>query len=108
MNLYVAIRDWVDRCWRSNGDWRVLGLPPAVLALTLLLLGVDGGLNWAGFWAFFVSWTAFTFWRWWIFMRVVAHDADRKFDRVGKFKLAREYWDSESASAAAARKKKHG
>ena len=108
MRLYCLVRNWVDRCWQSTGNWRVLALPPIALALLLLMLGRESGLAWAGYWTFFVTWTGFTFWRWWVFMRLAANKSDQKYDRTGKFNLAREYWDTESVSVAAARKKKNG
>jgi hypothetical protein len=104
--IYGGIRDWVDRQWRSDGQWRVLLLPAILPLLTPAILG-SSTLTVAIPIVWFVAWNAFVLWRWWLHAKDVSATSDHHYDRFGKLKLAREYHGTESATAARARKKKH-
>lgn len=55
-------------------------------------------------WGWFGLWNSFIIWRCWVYVREVSREADRQYDRAGKFRLAEEYHDTESSTAAAERK----
>ena len=106
MKIYTVTRDWVDRVLVGE-NVRVLVLPIMVPGFAMAFYRtVPVAIL---FWLWFAFWSAFVSWRWWIYMRAASAMADKKYDRIGKFRLAREYWNTESATAALNRKKKkHG
>ena len=104
MSAYTAVRDWVDRCWRGSGY--KASLLPAALPLLLALWTSNAFLSIAAF-AWFALWAAFVMWRGALLMRSTLNDMkDEPYDRVGKYRLSKEYWATESAAAARYRKKK--
>lgn len=105
MRAYYWTRDVVDRTWKS-GYWRALPLPGMLPMFAPLLLNSPALRVFT--WTWFVLWSGFIAWRWWVYMKVEATRSDRAYDRKGKFRLVREYWGTESATSAKARKKKHG
>jgi len=106
VNLYCIIRDWVDRQWCAPGlQFKVLLLPAMLPLLVILMIGKTPVLDWAG-WAWFGAWTIFVFWRWWIYIKMESRKSDLQYDRKGKFRLSREYHDTESATAAKERKRR--
>ena len=106
--IYVAARDWVDRVLRWDGvRARVVVLPaliPAMLTAMIEANPIVFGVTIA----WFVAWSAFVAWRYWIYMREVSAQADRHYDQIGKFQLASEYHDTESATSVRGRKMKNG
>jgi len=104
--LYYAIRHWVDRQWRAPGQQsKVLLLPIAIPFLAIAMIGWSPGfgaiaLGWCALW------TGFVFWRGWLYFKEACREGDRRFDRQGKFRLGREYHDTESATAAAEKKRR--
>jgi hypothetical protein len=106
--IYAAARDWVDRVLRWNGyQARAVVLPALVPALLTAVVGAGSVLVVLSA-AWFVAWYAFVGWRYWLYMREVSTEADRQYDRVGKFQLAKEYHGTESATAVRDRKLKNG
>lgn len=104
MSAYIAVRDWVDRCWQ--GSSYKASLLPAALPM-LLALWIGGPILWVAAFSWFALWAAFVMWRGVLFMRSTLNDMkDEPYDRVGKYRLSREYWTTESAAAARYRKKK--
>ena len=110
MRAFERLCSWVDSCWEGKLNHRLLLIPHIVGAIVwLLLLSRGNMLIQVAFLGTQVAWIAFVGWRWWRFMTRASAEQDRKYDRVGKFRLAREYWNTESATAALNRKKKkHG
>ncbi len=110
MSAFARLCDWVDSCWDGRRNYRLLLLPNFVtIAAWMALIPRGNGMIEGGFWSLQVAWVAFVAWRWWVVMKQAAIEQDRKYDRAGKFRLAREYWSTESATAALNRKKKkHG
>lgn len=52
------------------------------------------------------SWSVFVFWRGVVSMRSVMNAMkDEPYDRVGKYRLSKEYWGTESAAVTRRRKK---
>jgi hypothetical protein len=100
----------VDECWQGNRNYRLLLIPQfLVIGLWLLLFSRNNLFAEMIFWSLQVIWVAFIAWRWWVGMMEASAVQDRKYDLRGKFRLAREYWNTESATAARNRKKKsHG
>lgn len=106
MKAFQAIRDWVDRQWRAPGlQFKVLLLPSVIPLLAMVLIG-PAPVTSAIAWVWFGLWNGFVFWRCCIYLKEALRQADAKYDRIGKFDLAPEYHDTESATAAAERK--HG
>jgi hypothetical protein len=108
LQLYGRIEGWVDRQWRAEGlRFKVL-LFPAILPLLLAgLMGAERthlpyGFGWFGLWNIFV------FWRYWRYLKLISEEGDRSYDDEGKFRLAKEYHDTESATAAAKRRRREG
>jgi hypothetical protein len=88
-------------------NWRLLVLPNFAMILIWALFVPRTFLpGVVAFWTLQALWTGFTVWRWCVVMKRAAIDADRKYDLVGKFRLAREYRNTESATAALNHKKK--
>ena len=104
MSAYSHVRDWVDRSWAGT-NYRVVLAPVILPALPMLWLGGNTGiwlfLMWAALWFGFVMWRAALHMR-----AVMAEMKDEPYDRVGKYRLSKEYWATESAAAARYRKKK--
>ncbi len=103
MRMYFRTRDFVDRTFRSL-NWYASSLPGALPLFPSMFF--DNSTVWAVAWIWFLLWEGFVFWRWWVYMKVEAERSDRAYDRKGKFRLSREYWDTESATASRARKAK--
>ncbi len=103
--IYSRIRDWVDRGWRGGG-WRAFVLPPGLLFFAGEICFGRNILVVVPTILLSLAWTVFVFWRWWVYAKELSIDGDRRYDRVGKFKLASEYHRTESVTAARARKKK--
>jgi hypothetical protein len=59
----------------------------------VIVAGVSGG------------WVLFVAWRTWRMTKATVLKSDREYDQKGKFQLSREYWGSESATAARRHKK---
>ena len=105
MSLFSGIRDWVDRSWRGS-NWRGLPLPGMIPFFAAFWF--ETNVVWALAWAWFALWSGFVAWRWWAYMKNESARADRAYDTSGKLRLSREYWDTESATSAKARKKRNG
>jgi NhaP-type Na+/H+ and K+/H+ antiporter len=106
--IYVATRNWVDRVLRWDGvRARVVVLPAILPALAGLPFG-NGPIVTTVVATWFVVWSLFVSWRYWLYMREMSVEADKNYDRVGKYSLAKEYHGTESATAARARKTKNG
>ena len=110
MSAYLALRRWVDEQMFGPQGSRDL----VTVAFRLpFLLGVSPFLmtpvlgRWWLVPAFVLAaiWESFVAWRLWRGLRAGGTRGDREYDRKGKFKLSREYWTSESATAARRRKK---
>ncbi|MBB4631908.1 hypothetical protein [Sphingosinicella soli] len=106
MKVYIAIRDWVDRQWRAPGLRFKILLLPAMLPLLLIPVTGNTPTLTMTVCVWFIGWNLFVFWRYWIFLKVVSRKADEQYDKVGKFNLANEYHDTESATAAGERKRR--
>lgn len=107
--IYMMVRDWVDDRWRAPGLQAKVLLLPAMMPGLLLFPFHQTLLAHALTWIWFTLWTSFVAWRYWLYMTEVSAVADEHYDRKGKFKLAREYHETESATAIRKRKKKqHG
>ncbi|EQB15612.1 hypothetical protein [Sphingobium lactosutens] len=110
MSAFARICSWVDSCWDGKRNYRLLLIPNfATIAIWMTLFSRGNVVAEGVFWSAQAAWVAFVGWRWWVVMKRASIEQDRKYDRVGKFRLAREYWNTESATAALDRKKKtHG
>jgi hypothetical protein len=102
VNVYDRTCRLVDQALRGT-NWRALPLPGMLPMLVAPYF--DSTALWVSAWAWFLLWSAFVRWRWWLHMRCVSKRADRAYDRQGKYRLSRDYYDSESATSAKARKK---
>jgi len=72
-------------------------LPDLPLAILWLCVGL------------LTAWAVMVHWRGWLVFKAFARSSDRQYDRKDKFALPPEYRDTESATAAAERRKKsHG
>ena len=108
MSIFTAVTRWVDRTLRGPGvQARVVVLPAILPALAGLPFG-NGTIVVTIVATWFVLWCLFVGWRYWLYMREVSVEADRNYDRIGKYRLASEYHSTESATAARARKIKNG
>ena len=106
--MYAATKSWVDRTLRSpDVQPRILVLPALLPAIAGLPFG-NGPIVITVVATWFVSWSLFVFWRYWLYMREVSVEADQNYDRVGKYQLAKEYHGTESATAARVRILKNG
>ncbi len=106
MKLYDAIQGWVDRQWRAQGlQFKMLLLPALIPCLAILMIGRTPVLTAIG-WGWFGLWNSFVVWRYWVYVREVSREADKQYDRAGKFRLAEEYHDTESATASSERKRR--
>lgn len=103
MGVARAIVDWTDGLAaegiRSRGLLFFPMLPWMLVAAhrSVLTIVVAAVLSLAAL--IFVSW------RFFVVMKAQAAERDRAYDEVGKFKLASEYHRTESATAAAKRKR---
>ena len=102
MRVHLWTRDRVDRTLRGP-NYRTLTLPAFLPMLAAMLL--DSPVPLSIGWVWLVAWSGFVAWRWWTLIKIESKRADRAYDRDGKFKLSREYWDTESATAAKAKKR---
>ncbi len=116
MSVYSRLCHWIDEGWKgppSLVQYRRSSLatllPAFLFALLTLMLGAPAPILWIG-WMTWAGWTGFVAWRGWLMFRDFTRVADRQYDRQDKFKLAPEYWETESATATSSRKKKskHG
>lgn len=96
---YLRVRRWVDAQWAAPGQQHKVLLLPALLPAALVIpLMEDAGwllwlcIGWAVFWLGFIGWRGMRM------LRANAKRSDRVYDRETKFKLAREYWTTESAT----------
>ena len=106
MSFYRSIRDWVDRQWRAPGvQWKVLSLPAILPLLVILIIGKTRDLAIVG-WAWFIAWNVFVLWRMWLYLKEESASADAHYDDAGKFRLSKEYHDTESATAARKRRRR--
>ena len=103
MSIYLPIRNWVDRTLRSARYDGVL--LPGFIPLLLGMFAGSAAIK-ATCIGCFAMWCAFVAWRWWIYMREASAAQDKKFDKRGKYKLGKEYLDTESATATRQRKGK--
>ena len=53
-----------------------------------------------------IAWSAFYLWALIVAIRLDARKGDLDYDRRGKYKLSKEYWDTESATSTKAKKAK--
>lgn len=103
MGLARAIIDWTDgiaaQGLRSRGLLFFPMLPWILVAdhRTMLTIIVASLLS--------LATLTFVTWRYFVVMKAQAIKSDRAYDEDGKFKLASEYHQSESATAAAERKR---
>ena len=105
MKAYHAVRDWVDRQWRAAGlQFKILLLPAIIPLLAILMIG-SGAVSYTIGWAWFGLWNSFVAWRYWMYLKELSREGDEKYDREGKFHLANEYHETESATAVADRKR---
>ena len=100
MKFYRFIERFVDDCIKDRLYFKAAMLPGVVM---LLVSMVAGWPKWLGIFLL-VGWTTFVFWRWYLHVKNVSRDSDRHYDRTGKYRLSKEYHDSESATAARDRK----
>lgn len=105
MKAYHTVRDWVDRLWRAPGLQVKILLLPAILPVLVVWMIAKGPILHAGGWAWFGLWTTFIIWRYVMYMNEVSRETDKKYDNKDKFRLAQESHDTESATAAAERKR---
>ena len=104
MGVYTAIRGWVDRQWLASGSrYKTILLPGILPLFPALLLGKTLTLGVLCM-AWFVVWHGFVFWRGWLCLKQASAKADEDYCRVGKYRLAKDYHDSESATAARKRR----
>ena len=97
-----AVTGWREDYPRSRSEAGIglsLGLLVSIVFShipILFWLGLACGALWTGFylWAFVVA------------VRMFAREGDVNYDRRGKYKLSKEYWDTESATSAKAKKSK--
>ena len=105
MTGYTIVRNWVDE---RVSDWGIRSrgaLFPGMLPLMLLawdrsLVTLAVATILAG------GWFAFVGWRFWVVLRAESRVADRDYDHRGKYRLAREYHQTESATATTERKRR--
>lgn len=106
MKLYYGIQGWVDRQWSTAVvPARVLMLPAVIPLIVILMIGPTSVSTAIG-WGWFGLWNLFIFWRFWFYLREISREGDRHYDRVGKYRLDKEYHDTESATSAAERKRR--
>jgi hypothetical protein len=109
-HLYLKIRRLVDADIRDNSR-------PAspLLGFVLVMPPVIGGLPFSGFfgisiWTVFgavaLAWTGFAWWRVARIARASVLRGDRNYDQRVKYELAREYAETESATASQRRRKR--
>ena len=106
--IYVAARGWVDRVLRWNGVRARAVVLPALIPAMLTAMFEANPIMFGVATTWFVAWCAFVAWRYSIYMREVSTEADRHYDQIGKFQLASEYHETESATSARGRKTKNG
>ena len=104
MGLLRAIIQWTDRIAAEDTRSRGLLLFPL---LPWLLVGAHRHLLTIII-ASILSLAALVFvaWRFWVVTKAQMAESDRAYDEVGKFELSSEYHETESATAAADRKRK--
>ena len=109
MRAFALLCRLVDECWQGDRNYRLLLIPQfVVIGAWLLLFSRENLYAEVAFWSLQAVWVAFIAWRWWGVMKRASAVQDRKYDRSGKFRLAREYWNTESATAAKDRDRKNG
>ena len=82
-------------------------LGTSIGALIAVLYRENSTLFWLGT-ASAVAWAGFYLWAMVVAIRQESRKGDLEFDRRGKFRLAKEYWTTGSATSAKARRKKNG
>ena len=107
MSVYLLLRRWVDATWISNH--KLLFLPVVIVWLVMLLAFGDAARTFFALVLLSVitaAWVGFISWRGYRLGRATTTAADRVYDRKTKYSLSKEYWDTESATAALRRKRK--
>jgi len=101
MGAFERLCKLIVECLQGNRNYRLLLLPQfVVIGIWLLLFSREGLFAEVFFWGLHALWVAFIAWRWLIVIKQAAAIQDRKYDSVGKFRLAREYWNTESVTAS--------
>ena len=109
MRAFGLLCQFVDECWQGDRNYRLLLIPQfVVIGAWLLLFSRENLYAEVTFWVLQAVWVAFIAWREWGAMKRASDIQDRKYDRAGKLRLAREYRDTESATAAKDRDRKNG
>jgi hypothetical protein len=110
----VILRKWLDRAvigWTVLGGGRYprskyeMGFGFSVGLLVAAVFAESRALFWAGISSSTV-WLAAYLWAFWLSFRAEAHEGDLNYDKRGKYRLAKEYWNTESFTAARKRKGK--
>ena len=84
-----------------------MGIGLSTGALIAVLFREIPALFWFGT-AWAIGWAGFYLWALIVAIRINSRRGDLDYDRKGKFSLSKEYWSTESATTAKARKKKNG
>jgi len=84
-----------------------MGLGLSIGGLVAVIFRQNAALFWLGT-AWAIAWAGLYLWAFVAATRMAARKGDLEYDRRGKFSLSREYWNTESATSAKARKKKNG
>jgi hypothetical protein len=82
-----------------------MGLGLSIGCLVAVVFRHTPALFWLGT-AWAIAWSAFYLWAFIVAIRIDARKGDLDYDRRGKYKLSKEYWDTESATASKAKRKK--
>jgi hypothetical protein len=106
VSAYVSLRRWIDSCLIEGLKYKLLVLPIVALGLFLSLVFGPRHPAWIVLPPFAILWLGFIAWRGWRLMKSSAMRSDRSFDRKGKFALADEYHNTESATATKLRKRR--
>jgi hypothetical protein len=82
-----------------------MGVGGSIGVLIAIVFKQNPILFWLGT-AVAIAWSGFYFCAMFVAIRLEARKGDLDYDRRGKYRLSKEYWDTESASSARAKKAK--